>query len=59
MQGKITKDAVDTLDAGGDPERVLWDSEVKGFGIRVRAGGSKSYVLHYRAGNGGRRLCGR
>jgi integrase len=31
---------------------VLWDSELKGFGVRVQKGGSKSYVLHYRIGTG-------
>jgi integrase len=52
MQGKITKRAVDGLEPDGESEKVLWDTEVKGFGIRARAGGSKSYILHYRAGTG-------
>jgi integrase len=52
MQGKITKRAVDCLAPAGDAETVLWDTEVKGFGIRARAGGGKSYILHYRAGTG-------
>src|SRR2546421_1882212 len=52
MQGKITKQAVDGLQPGGDAEKVLWDTEIKGFGLRARAGGSKSYILHYRAGTG-------
>jgi hypothetical protein len=30
----------------------LWDQEVRGFGIRARAGGAKSYILQYRAGTG-------
>jgi integrase len=44
MQGKITKRVVDTLEAG-----VLWDSDVRGFGIRARPGG-KVYVLKFRTG---------
>jgi integrase len=52
MQGKITKRAVDGLVPAGEAETVLWDTEVKGFGIRARAGGGKSYILHYRAGTG-------
>jgi integrase len=52
MQGKITKRAVDGLAPAGDAEAVLWDTEVKGFGIRARSGGAKSYILHYRAGTG-------
>jgi hypothetical protein len=31
---------------------VLWDQEVRGFGIRARVGGAKTYILHYRAGTG-------
>ena len=36
MRGKITKRAVDALKAAADGlETVLWDSELKGFGVRV------------------------
>ena len=53
MRGKITKRAVDALKPGPDGgELVLWDSELKGFGCRVQRGGSKSYIVHYRAGIG-------
>jgi integrase len=52
MQGKITKRAVDGLAPAGGAEAVLWDTEVKGFGVRARTGGSKSYMLHYRVGAG-------
>lgn len=41
-----------TVDAVLPPERdlFLWDAELKGFGLRVTAGGAKSYVLQYRMG---------
>ena len=53
MRGKITKRSVDALKPGDDgTETVLWDSELKGFGVRVQRGGAKSYVLHYRVGTG-------
>jgi len=53
MRGKITKRSVDALKPAADgAETVLWDSELKGFGIRVQRGGAKSYVLHYRVGTG-------
>jgi hypothetical protein len=42
MQAKITKRAVDGLAPVGAAETVLWDSEVKGFGVRARPGGTKS-----------------
>jgi integrase len=53
MRGKITKRSVEALQpAPNGAEAVLWDSELKGFGIRVQRGGGKSYVLHYRVGTG-------
>jgi integrase len=52
MRGKITKRAVDGLVPKDGAEVVLWDQEVRGFGIRARVGGAKTYILHYRAGTG-------
>lgn len=53
MRGKITKRAVEALTPSADgAETVLWDSDIKGFGVRVQRGGVRSYVLHYRAGSG-------
>jgi integrase len=52
MRGKITKRAVDALKLVDGAETTLWDSELKGFGIRMQRGGGKSYILHYRAGTG-------
>jgi len=52
MRGKITKRAVDALVPKNSAEVVLWDQELRGFGIRARVGGAKTYVLQYRAGTG-------
>lgn len=52
MQAKITKRTVDALVAAPGAEVVLWDSVVKGFGVRVRGGAAKTYVLRYRLGTG-------
>jgi integrase len=51
---KITKRCVDT--AGVKPERyIVWDSELKGFGLLVLATGVKSYVYQYRTPEGRQR----
>jgi integrase len=46
---KVTKRAVDQLSAG-DRDELVWDSDVKGFGVRCRASGAKYYLLKMRAG---------
>jgi integrase len=51
MQGRITKRSVDALRPDG-AETVLWDSELKGFGVRVQKSAGKTYILKYRAGQG-------
>src|SRR5215469_9387365 len=52
MRGKIIKRSVDALKLANGAETVLWDTELKGFGVRVQRGGAKSYLLHYRVGTG-------
>lgn len=47
--GRITKRTVDSLKTTGR-EYVQWDGELKGFGVRVRATGAKSFVAVYRTG---------
>jgi integrase len=48
---KPTKRSVDA--APPKPRRyVLWDEELKGFGLRVQKSGVKSFVLRYRPGGG-------
>jgi integrase len=38
--------------AVGETDKIFFDDEIPGFGVRVREGGSRKYVLHYRiAGN--------
>jgi hypothetical protein len=47
MRQKLTKSAVEALATGGK-ELVAWDTELPGFGVRVKPGGAKSYVVQYR-----------
>jgi integrase len=49
MPTKITKRTVDQL-SPGSRDRILWDREVRGFGVRCRATGAKHYVLKMRVG---------
>lgn len=45
---KLTKRVVDAAETPG----IIWDDELRGFGLRTFSGGAKSYVLSYRAGRG-------
>lgn len=47
MKAKITKRAVDAARAGAK-DSFLWDTEIKGFGLKVTPKGKKVYVLQYR-----------
>jgi integrase len=40
----------------GSAEAIFFDSDVPGFGIRLRAGGSKTFVFQYKLGSKQRRL---
>ena len=54
MSTRITKRLVDAATPVPGRDIWLWDSEIKGFGLRVRSSGRKSYVVEYRPGAGGR-----
>lgn len=48
---KLTKRIVDAVEPS-DRDAFLWDSEVKGFGLKATPTGAKSYVLQYRTPEG-------
>lgn len=47
--GKITKRTLDSLQTSG-MSGFVWDEDLKGFGVRITASGSVSYVIQYRLG---------
>lgn len=44
---RITKQLVASLAPPAKGNRVIWDDEVTGFGVRITAGGAIAYVLRY------------
>lgn len=53
---KITKILVDGIPIPKSGYNLLWDSAIKGFGVRVTASGVKSFILQYRSAGKSRRV---
>ena len=49
---KLTKAAVDRLEAAPDSQIFVWDTEVRGLGVRVSPGGTKTFILQRRTKGG-------
>jgi integrase len=49
---KLTKRAVDALLPPATKQVVLWDTELKGFGVRVLPSGLKTFIVQYRNAEG-------
>src|SRR5689334_21863430 len=52
MTKKLTKRLADTLQPEEGQPLVVWDSDVRGFGLAVSRGGVKAFVLNYRSTGG-------
>ena len=48
---KLTKRVVESIQATGQ-DLIVWDTELPGFGVRVRPSGRRTYLLKYRVGGG-------
>ena len=46
---KLTKRSVDAFAPPADNQAVLWDSEIRGFGVRVLPSGLKTFIAQYRS----------
>lgn len=55
---KIIKTTVDKLEPGERPF-IVFDTDLRGFGVRVMPTGVMSYVVEYRPGSGGRNVAKR
>lgn len=49
MRAKLTKRIVDSLRCPRTGDRFAWDVELRGFGVRVKPSGAKSFCLAYYA----------
>jgi integrase len=49
MRGKVTKRSVDALKPDASSDVFLWDREARGFGVRVKPSGAKSFIVAYYA----------
>src|SRR5215213_3799011 len=49
----LTKRTIDATKPDGSGDRFVWDDEVKGFGLRMRSSGHKSFVFQFRIGGRG------
>jgi integrase len=45
---KITKRAMDVLQAVSGRDVFIWDSELRGFGVRVKPSGVRTFLIQYR-----------
>ena len=45
---KLNKRNVDDLSARDGREAIIWDDELLGFGVRVKASGAKAFLVQYR-----------
>ena len=55
MAKKITDKLVKEIEAPETGNRITYDTDIKGFGVRVTAAGAKAFILNYRAGGRERR----
>lgn len=49
---KLSKRIVDALAPKPDGDVFAWDSELRGFGVRVKPSGARAFLIQYRNGEG-------
>ena len=53
---KLTQTSVADIEPVAGTQLLIWDTELRGFGLRVSAGGAKSYIMQRRIGKATRRI---
>lgn len=54
---KLTKRTIDTLKPDRRRDTFLWDGELRGFGVRAKPSGTKTFIIQYRNLEGRTRRC--
>jgi len=54
---KLTKRTIDALKPDPRRDTFLWDGELRGFGVRVKPSGTKTFMIQYRNLEGRTRRC--
>lgn len=49
MRGKLTKRSVDAVKVDPSSDVFLWDRDLRGFGLRVKPSGARTFVVSYYA----------
>jgi integrase len=52
MAQLLTKDVIEKLAPPGEGNRIEYDTEVPGFGVRITKAGARSFVVNYRTRSG-------
>lgn len=54
---RLTKRAIDAIKSELRRDTFLWENEQRGFGIRVKPSGTKTFIIQYRNLEGRTRRC--
>ena len=53
---KLTLNTISKIDTGGKADFIAWDDDLPGFGLRIREGGSRNFIVQYKIGKQNRRM---
>ena len=55
MRAKLTKRVVEAIEPAADRDVIVWDTELRGFGVRVWPSNKRAYFVKYRTREGRQR----